>query len=86
MARCVAKHTQLSFLRLKGRSLGGAFYLRLKGEMGLGYIIFNPSCSLESIFGRRWSRNDGMRVLTSRTIESGIRSICHMVFSRVLVS
>ena len=47
--------------------------------MGLLYIIFKPSGSLESFFGRFDSRNEGMSVLTSRTIDSGIRSICHMV-------
>jgi hypothetical protein len=59
--------------------------LRLKGVMGLGYMIFNPSGSLEGFFGRAWSLKEGMSVLTNRTIDNGIRSICHMVVSRVLV-
>jgi len=59
--------------------------LRLKGAMGLGYIIFNPSGSLEGFFGRAGSRKEGRSVLTNRTIDNGIRSICHMVVSRVLV-
>lgn len=60
-------------------------YLRAKGAMGLGYMIFNPSGSLESFFGRACSRNEGISVLTSRTIDNGISSICHMVISRVLM-
>jgi len=52
--------------------------------MGLGYIIFNPSGSLEGFFDRAGSRKEGRSVLTNRTIDNGIRSICHMVVSRVL--
>ncbi len=54
--------------------------------MGLGYMIFNPSGSLEGFFGRAELRNEGMSVLTNRTIDSGIKSICHMVVSRVLIA
>jgi hypothetical protein len=71
-------------LAAPGRA-SGLTYLWPKGVMGLGYIIFNPSGSLESLFGRARSRNEGMSVLTNRIIDSGIRSICHMVVSRVLM-
>ena len=54
--------------------------------MGVVYIIFNPAGSLESFFGRVDSRKEGMSVLTNRIIDSGIRSICHMVVSLVLRS
>jgi hypothetical protein len=47
--------------------------------MGVLYIIFNPSGLLESFFGRPESRKDGMSVLTNRTTDNGIRSVCHMV-------
>lgn len=54
--------------------------------MGLGYMIFSPWGSREGFFGRAGSRNEGMSVLTNRIIDSGIRSTCHMVVSRVLTS
>ena len=52
--------------------------------MGEEYTIFNSSGSLESFFGCVESRKEGMSVLTKRTIDSGIKSICHMIVSRVL--
>jgi hypothetical protein len=62
------------------------FHLRFKGAMGVGYIIFNPFGSLTGFFDLVVSRKEGMSVLTNRTIDRGIRSICHMTGSRVLVS
>src|SRR5579863_970878 len=47
--------------------------------MGVLYIIFNPGGCLESFFSRAVSRKEGMSVLTNRTTDSGIRSVCHMV-------
>ncbi len=53
--------------------------------MGLGYMIFNCSGVLEGFFGRVGPRKEGMSVLTNRTIDNRMRSICHMVVSRVLM-
>lgn len=63
---------------------GGLFHFRLRGAMGEEYTIFNSSGSLESFFGCVELRKEGMSVLTKRTIDSGIKSICHMIVSRVL--
>lgn len=68
------------------RESASLLHLRRKGAMGVGYIISNPSGSLTAFFGLVVSRNEGKSVLTNRTMDRGIRSICHMVGSRVLVS
>lgn len=43
-------------------------------------MTFNLSLrSLAALFGFVACRKEGMSVLTSRAIDSGIRSICHMI-------
>jgi hypothetical protein len=69
---------------LASRQRAALFHLRLKGEMAVGYI-FNPFGSLTALVPLVPLRGEGMSALISRTIESGISSIDHMIVLRLLV-
>lgn len=50
--------------------------MRLKGAMGLGYIIVKPLGSFASFFRLVPLHNDGMRVLTKRAADTAVKSNC----------